>query len=171
MGAGLLLDAWRRSELGSTTTLTIAGDGDERPSLEASARSLRGVVFEGQVTSARIRELLEACRAVVLPSLCYEALPTIVLEALAAGRPVVTTRSAKSSDLVDDTVGWHCAVDAAALANSMTTANAAPDIVERGRAARRRYETTFAAEAVLSALLDTYEDAVASRRRWVRASA
>jgi len=169
-GVALLLDAWKRSKLGSITTLTIAGDGDERPSLEASAQSLPGVVFEGQVTGGRIRELLEACRVVVLPSLCYEALPTIVLEALAAGRPVVTTRTRKSSDLVDEAVGWHCPVDAAALARTMITANAAPNIDELGRAARRRYNTTFAPEPVLSALIDAYENAHSNRHHWVRGS-
>jgi glycosyltransferase involved in cell wall biosynthesis len=169
-GVELLLDAWERSELGSTTTLRIAGDGVERSSLEASAQELRGVVFEGQVTGTRIRELLEACRVVVLPSLCYEALPTIVLEALAAGRPVVTTRTRKSSDLVDETVGWHCAVDAGALARTMITANAAPDLDELGRAARHRYETTFAPEPVLSALIDAYDEACSTHHDRVRGS-
>ena len=169
-GAALLLDAWERSELGSITTLRIAGDGAERPSLEASAQELRGVVFEGQVTGTRIRALLEACRAVVLPSLCYEALPTIVLEAFAAGRPVVTTRTRKSSDLVDEAVGWHCGVDAGALARTMIAANASPDIDELGRAARRRYETTFAPEPVLSALIDAYEDAHSNPYHWARGS-
>ena len=167
-GARLLLDAWERSGLGSITTLRIAGDGVERSSLEASAQELRGVVFEGQVTGTRIRTLLEECRVVVLPSLCYEALPTIVLEALAAGRPVVTTRTRKSSSLVDDDVGWRCAVDAAALARTMITANAAPGIEELGRAARRRYETTFAPAPVLSALIDAYDDAHSNHHDRVR---
>ena len=169
-GVALLLDAWERSELGRTTTLTIAGDGVERSSLEAAAQELPGVVFEGHVTGTRMRELLDACRVVVLPSLCYEALPTIVLEAFAAGRPVISTRTHKSSDLVDDNVGWSCAVDAAPLARTMITANATPGIEALARAARRRYETTFAPEPVLSALVDAYERARSTNHHWVRGS-
>jgi glycosyltransferase involved in cell wall biosynthesis len=169
-GVGLLLEAWGRSGLGATTTLRIAGDGNERASLEASARALPGVVFEGQVSGARIRELLEECRVVVLPSLCYEALPTIVLEAFAAGRPVVATRLRKSSDLVDAAVGWRCLPDPDALATTLSIAAAAPDIDTLGRAARLRYETTFAPDAVLAALLDAYDSTRSTDHVWVRAS-
>ncbi len=159
-GVGLLLDAWERSNLGSATTLTIAGDGPLRHSVETAAARLPGVTFEGLVPSTRVRELLKACRVVVLPSLCYEALPTIVLEAFAAGRPVLATRVRATSNLVDEGVGWHAPADPAALAAAACAAHASESVDALGHEARRRYEATFAPERVLSAMVSLYSEVI-----------
>ena len=66
----------------------LAGDGPERPRLEAQARALG---IEGRVSFLGYRDdigaLLSVCDLVVLPSL-YEGLPVSLLEAMAAERPV-----------------------------------------------------------------------------------
>jgi glycosyltransferase involved in cell wall biosynthesis len=69
----------------------LAGEGAERPRLEARARSL-GVADRVHFLGHRddVPELLAACDLFVLPSL-YEGLPLSVLEAMAASRPVVAT--------------------------------------------------------------------------------
>ncbi len=71
--------------------LTIAGDGPERPRLEALAWELGiagQVDFRGHVAS--IDPLLAEADALVLSSQ-YEGLPGVVVEALAAGLPVLAT--------------------------------------------------------------------------------
>ena len=69
----------------------LAGDGPERDRLEAFARRLG---IEGRVRflghRRDIPQLLASCDLFVLPSL-YEGLPVTVLEAMAAGKPVVAT--------------------------------------------------------------------------------
>lgn len=161
-GVALLLDAWQQSNLGSATTLTIAGDGPLRHSVETAAARLPGVTFEGLVPGSRVRELLEACRVVVLPSLCYEALPTIVLEAFASGRPVLATRVRATSNLVDEGVGWHAPPDPAALAEALCAAHASGRVAALGDEARCRYEATFSPERVLSALVSLYGEVILS---------
>ncbi|MCT2399558.1 glycosyltransferase [Novosphingobium mangrovi (ex Huang et al. 2023)] len=72
-------------------TLTIAGDGPERGALEQLAGSLgiaEQVHFSGHLAS--IDPLLAEADAFVLSS-DYEGLPGVVVEALAAGLPVLAT--------------------------------------------------------------------------------
>ena len=72
-------------------TLTIAGEGPERARLEALAQSLGiagQVRFAGHVAS--IDPLLAHCDAMVLSS-DFEGLPGVVVEALAAGLPILAT--------------------------------------------------------------------------------
>lgn len=69
----------------------LAGEGPERAALEQQARQLGiedRVVFLGQRED--VPELLASCDLFVLPSL-NEGLPLSILEAMAAGRPVLAT--------------------------------------------------------------------------------
>lgn len=78
----------------------LVGDGEDRPALEAlcHARGLDGRVL---FTGARhdIPELLSACDLVVLPSY-WEGLPICLLEAMAAGKPVIATKVDGSPEVV-----------------------------------------------------------------------
>jgi len=82
----------------------IVGDGDRRGELEAMSRrlALDGIVqFLGQ--RADIDRLLRASDVLVLPSKpVVETLPLCVLEAMAAGVPVVASRVGSVPDLVRD---------------------------------------------------------------------
>jgi glycogen(starch) synthase len=49
-----------------------------------------------------VRELMRGASMVVVPSIVLDACPTVVLEAMAAGRPVVGSSSGGISDLVVD---------------------------------------------------------------------
>jgi len=90
--------------------LVIAGDGPERGRLERLARTRRvDATFLGAVDPRRRAELLSACDAVVLPSRVMpdgrqEGLPLALVEALAAGRPVVASRTGAVEEIVEDGV-------------------------------------------------------------------
>ncbi len=73
--------------------LVVVGEGPERPELEALVRRLKlddRVHFAGQIEQERVGAFLAACDLFVLNSR-YEGLPHVVLEAMAAGLPVVAT--------------------------------------------------------------------------------
>lgn len=77
---------------GAPLVVWVAGDGPERSALEQEIErlGLPGVVrMLGQRHD--IPALLERCDLVVLPSVGQEDFPLVVLEAMAAGRPVVAT--------------------------------------------------------------------------------
>lgn len=94
---------------GKEVELELVGDGPTRPALEAQVRRLgleKRVHFTGWASSAGVRAALLEARALVLPS-AAEGLPIVLMEALALGRPVVTTWVAGIPELVQPGVsGW-----------------------------------------------------------------
>ena len=81
----------------------IAGDGPEKRRLEKQKESmgLSNVIFLGKVPFKELPDYYAASDVVVLPS-NYEGLPKTVEEAMAAGKPVLSTRVSGSSELVLD---------------------------------------------------------------------
>lgn len=81
----------------------IVGDGPERSRLERVARG-RNVTFAGFVDFSEIPSYLSKARMLVLPSRLGDGLPNVVLEAMACGVPVISTRSAGIPDIINDGV-------------------------------------------------------------------
>ncbi len=103
-GIDVLLRALARARgVGADVHLTIAGDGAERGSLEALARSLSldTVRFLGAVAPDSVGALMRDADVVVLSSR-GEGLPVALLEAMANGRPMIATRSGGMAEVLID---------------------------------------------------------------------
>lgn len=112
--------------------LVLAGDGELRPQIEAriAALDLAGAVrITGWISADQVRQELEACHTLVQPSF-IEGLPVVIMEAMAAGRPVISTYVGGIAELVlPGKTGWLVtAGDVPALAEAMQAALALPDI-------------------------------------------
>ncbi|MEV4466846.1 glycosyltransferase family 4 protein [Micromonospora echinofusca] len=90
-GLGLLLEAWRRHPDGALGPLRIAGDGELRPLAEAAAAERADVTYLGPLDRAGVRAAIEASAVIIAASTWHDVLPTVIIEALAAGRPVLGT--------------------------------------------------------------------------------
>ncbi|WP_050527535.1 glycosyltransferase [Pseudorhodobacter aquimaris] len=124
--------------------LTLVGDGPLRPEIEAmiAANHLEArVTLAGWQDEAGVLQALADATALILPSFA-EGLPMVVMEAMAAGRPVIATAIAGVPELVvSGETGWLIpAGDAQYLAEAMTTLARTPhaDLVAMGTAARAR---------------------------------
>jgi glycosyltransferase involved in cell wall biosynthesis len=83
-----LLEAWRQATLPGLELLVV-GEG---PLLEqAHAGAGKNVRVMGRIERAEVGKLMLSSRALVLPSVAYEVQPTVLLEALAAGLPVLAS--------------------------------------------------------------------------------
>jgi len=83
--------------------LVIAGEGDERSTIEKIIQSNKlqnRVLLVGAAAGKTKRYLLQNARFVAMPSRGWEAFPLVVLEAYAAGKPVVGSRIAGLEDLI-----------------------------------------------------------------------
>ncbi len=142
-GQLLLLDAVHRlAQRGIRCELVLAGDGDMRGELETliARHGLGGQVsITGWISSAAVCEHILAARALVLPSFA-EGLPVVLMEAMALGRPVLTTCIAGIPELVrHQETGWlFAAGDIDALAQALEACLATPAAVLAGMGERAR---------------------------------
>ncbi|HEY7018487.1 MAG TPA: glycosyltransferase [Gaiellaceae bacterium] len=150
-------------------TVLVAGDGPERERLEAEVRRLG---LEGTVRLLGIRRdvpaLLDALDVAVLSS-DYEGSPLSVMEYMAAGLPVVSTRVGGVPELVED--GREGLLvrprDPAALADAITRLLRDPAEAERlGANGRERQRREFSLDAMVRRVEELYEELwLASPRR------
>jgi glycosyltransferase involved in cell wall biosynthesis len=159
-GVSTLVDAWAADAPGP---LLIAGDGPERAALEARAPA--GVEFLGHVQTARVQALLAEARALILPTVCYEAAPRSVIEAMAAGVPAIASRTPAVAELVGEDrgllvpAGNPAALGAAArlLADDRLS-------VELGAGAATEWSRSYSPASAVAALEAAYAEAIGSRR-------
>jgi len=143
-GAEVLVEAAARVHAaGAPFDLVMVGDGERRGSLEAAAARLGiadRLTITGWADGERVRRELEAARALVLPSFA-EGLPVVLMEALALGRPVISTYVAGIPELVrPGENGWLVpagSVDALADAIYAALGTPFPRLAEMGLAGRR----------------------------------
>jgi glycosyltransferase involved in cell wall biosynthesis len=136
-----------------TAQLTLAGSGEiERVRRAADDHGVaRSVATPGWTSGEGKAALLGSASVFVLPS-HFEALPMAVLEAMAAGLPVVATRVGGIPDvIVDGCEGLLVEPrDPAALTRALDGLLADPARrAAMGAAARRRAQETFSAEAIV----------------------
>jgi len=107
-GQAVLLEAVARlREEGRDVEVKLAGEGELRPHLENLCREVGiddRVTFLGPVSQERIRDLYAEAAIFCLPSFA-EGVPVVLMEAMAMGLPVVTTRIAGIPELVEDGAG------------------------------------------------------------------
>jgi len=101
-GAQTLLAAFRDRP---DADLLIAGDGDQAAILRQAAAGLSNVIFLGQAPNGHVRRLCRDAVALLVPSLCYEVFPTVVLEAFAESTPVVARRLGGLAEMVEEARG------------------------------------------------------------------
>lgn len=154
-GLDLLLAAWTRHPDGALGALRIAGDGPQRPLAEQAAAARTDVVYLGALDPAGVRQAMRDAAVVVATPTWHDVLPTVVIEALAAGRPVLGTAMGGIPYLIGDgEAGWLARPEPAALAAVLPRAHA--DAQQRSAVARTRYERTFHPDVVTRKLLDVY---------------
>jgi glycosyltransferase involved in cell wall biosynthesis len=106
-GAPILIEAMARlAEKYPDLTLRLVGDGPDRAALETEVaeRGLQDrVAFLGYKSQAEVAEELAQTDVFVLPSFA-EGVPVVLMEAMAAQVPVLSTRIAGVPELVEDGV-------------------------------------------------------------------
>ena len=108
-GVPSLIEAIRRLEAENRTIrLVLVGEGPMEQELRRSAAALRHVEFRGWMPNHELRSWMRNALALCVPSQRAsdgdaEGLPTVVIEAMAAGTPVIGSRHAGIGEAIDDT--------------------------------------------------------------------
>ena len=97
-GLPFLMEAWKEMELHREAELWIAGPAN---SVALSAiENVPGVSYKGKVPYRDIPKLLDECDCLVFPSF-FEGFGQVILEAMAAGLPVITTEATAGPDIIE----------------------------------------------------------------------
>lgn len=142
-------------------TFVLAGDGADRPMLEARASTL-GIADRVRFLGRRddVPDLLAACDLFVLPSL-HEGLPLSVLEAMAAGKPVIATAIPGTDEAViqDKTGILVPPADPVALAEAIRSLLCQPQMARRfGMAGKVRVQEEFSNEVMVGRVMRVYDE-------------
>lgn len=125
--------------------LVIGGDGPDRQKLEEQAQSLgvgRYINFLGGLNREQVRERMQKCDVFVLSSL-HETFGVVVGEAMACGKPVISTRCGGPEFFVNEENG--VLVD---VANPQALADAMADFIND--------RMSFNAETVRASVVDRF---------------
>lgn len=147
--------------------LMLAGDGPTRPEIEATAR--RTGCFERLRFLGWTEDLpaVYASMDICALSSINEGTPVAIIEAMAAGKPVVSTNAGGVSDIVtENRTGLLTPVgDAQALAGSIVALARNPvDRAAMGRSARRAVLGRFSPERLVDDVARLYETALREKR-------
>ncbi|MCL2645696.1 MAG: glycosyltransferase [Phycisphaerales bacterium] len=163
----VLMDAARRlAEEGLTFELVLVGDGPMRPQIETFIQHCgleKCVKIAGWKSGADVRDEIIASQTMVLPSFT-EGLPVVLMEALALGRPVISTYIAGIPELVENGVnGWLVPAGAVEpLADAMRQALKTPrEQLERmGQAGRIRVHERHNAAREAARLAELFKQSI-----------
>ncbi|HTJ36839.1 MAG TPA: glycosyltransferase family 4 protein [Dactylosporangium sp.] len=159
-GLELVLNAWSRHPDGSLGPLRIIGDGPLRPNAERAAAERSDVTYLGPLDNVAVRAEIARAACVIAASTWHDVLPTIILEALSGGRPVLVTDRGGMPYLAGD-AGWVVEPEPEALAAGLAEAHKGAAAL--APVARARYESQFSPDVLTERLIGIYRD-VAARR-------
>ena len=157
-GVAVLLQAWAATT--TTRKLKIIGTGPDEMSLRAYAARLPNVEFLGQISREQVNHELAVAAALVFPSVWYEGLSRVVVEAFSKGTPVIASDLGPMPSIVtaNRTGILFKTGDALDLTAKLSAfPSAGPELGSFRAAAREEYERLYTDEVVYRDLMKIYK--------------
>lgn len=146
--------------------LLLVGDGELGDDLDRWCRSVGSDRVQRLPWQPDVAPYMRACRVLVLPSR-YEGMPNVVMEAMAAGRPVVCSRVEGTAELFAGAgAGQLFSIgDSAAMARLVANFLGDRALAEQaGVQNQARMRADFSVEAMIDAYQTHYQRIIASGR-------
>ena len=162
-GAQDLIAAFRNY---ADADLLIAGTGNYRSQLEAASLGNRRVKFLGHLEERELRRYYHHALAVIVPSVCYENFPLVVIEAFREATPVIARRLGPFPELIQQSQGGELFSDHAELIAAMRRIQSDADYRKTlGDRGHRAYRERWCASVVVPAFLQIVRRTAERRKR------
>ncbi|MEZ0541029.1 glycosyltransferase [Fibrella arboris] len=103
-GTEVLLTAFVKSK----KTLKIAGNGPLLEKVKKASFNYSNIQYEGILNQEEVRHLMKGCTALIFPSIWFEGMPMVILEAFSQGIPVIASNFGVMSTMIKHGVdGMH----------------------------------------------------------------
>ena len=166
-GPDVFIEALRRAEqlAGRPLRGVMVGDGDDKPRYQARLNVL-GLGDRVKMHDAMpARDAFALARTVVIPSRA-ESMPYIVLEAVAAGKPVISTKVGGIPEILgSDFAGFVPPGDTEALAKAMAHAIDDPEWLVGAMPAMEGFAAHFSARTMAERMATLYHTTLDGRLR------
>lgn len=164
-GIKTVLSAWNR--LNSRVPLKIAGDGPLTHEVTRVA-DMKHIEYLGMLPREAISALMRKAAFLVFPSVWYEGLPTVIVEAFSAGLPVIASQMGAMGEIVENgRTGLHFRPgDAEDLATKVEWAVAHPEEMATMRhEVRVEYLAKYTPERNYELLMKLYKQVIQTSRK------
>ena len=166
-GPDVFIEALRRAEqlAGRPLRGVMVGDGEDKPRYQARLDAL-GMGDRVKMHNAMpARDAFALARTVVIPSRA-ESMPYIVLEAVAAGKPVISTEVGGIPEILGKGfAGFVPPGNIEALAGAMTRAIADPHWLREAMPEMGHFRENFSAQTMADSMSKLYQDCLEGRLR------
>ncbi len=157
-GVSDLMSAWDQLDY----PLLLAGDGPEFERFKNSCNN-NAVTFLGAQAKEKVYNLMTHSQFLVMPSICYEGFPLVLVEAFAHGLPVICSCLGSMAEIVEDGVtGLHFEAgnpdDLSKKVEWMISHS--EECREMGENARATYLEKYTPEINYKILMDIYQEAI-----------
>lgn len=158
-GIDTLIDA---SKILKKIPFRAAGSIDRMP--EALNLIDENFGFSGHLDKKSLFNFTQKCRIIVLPTLCYEGFPTVIVEAMLHGKPVICSRIGGLPEIVDEGVTGLLFEpgNSMELAEKIQYLWEHPEICEEmGKSGRARAMTLYSSSRYYASIVKMYHEAIA----------
>lgn len=145
------IDALLAAAANTGARLTMVGDGPLRTQVAAAAATNPNLTWHKKVANTALPPLMRGARLFVQPS-HWEGHPKTLIEAMAAGRPVLGTDAPGIRNVISSGIdGWLSGTDSESLTNAIRHLLGDPSLLRRlGEAAHRVAVERYALDSVLA---------------------
>jgi len=165
-GPDVFIDAFVEAERLSKRPLSalMVGDGDDKPRYQSALQTLGLAYLVTMRPAMPAREAFAMARTVVVPSRA-EAMPYIVLEAVAGGKPVIATRVGGIPEILGkDSAALVEPGSAPSLAAAMSEAVLDPSSLNAAMPDWAQFAQRFSVETMADGVMSAYGAALAEAK-------
>lgn len=152
------------AKLCTDVMFVIVGDGSEMGKLQKQAKGLPNIIFKGIISHDLLKAWYDVSNLLVLTSR-YEGLPTVIVEAMSNGLPVISTDLPDVRRVVRNGIEGFLVKqgDVSKLVDCIRTLIEHSSIAEKmGKAGRRRVLELFGGDSVVERVVEGWKSVIKS---------